>query len=328
MLLDKYSNGKLELKSRLVFPPMGTHTANSDGTVSARTLEHYTKICSGSDIGIAVVEHCYVALSGRAYPNQISLETDAALPGITKLAERIKADGTKAFLQLNHCGSRADVQGTGIQPMSASSDITVSGRISSRSREMTQDDIHEMSCRFAAAAMRVKKAGFDGVEIHAAHSYLMNQFYSPITNHRTDEYGGSRENRLRFLCETVSLTRVAVGEDFPISVRLGACDYMDGGITEDDGVFAAKKLEQLGVDMLSVTGGLCGFIVPQLLQNRAYFEELTRKIKNSVSIPVVCTGGVTEPQVADSILRDGSADLIGVGRAIFKKPAWAKGIEL
>lgn len=328
MLLDKYSNGKLELKSRLVFPPMGTHTANSDGTVSARTLEHYTKICSGSDIGIAVVEHCYVALSGRAYPNQISLETDAALPSITKLAERIKADGTKAFLQLNHCGSRADVQGTGIQPMSASSDITVSGRISSRSREMTQDDIHEMSCRFAAAAMRVKKAGFDGVEIHAAHSYLMNQFYSPITNHRTDEYGGSRENRLRFLCETVSLTRVAVGEDFPISVRLGACDYMDGGITEDDGVFAAKKLEQLGVDVLSVTGGLCGFIVPQLLQNRAYFEELTRKIKNSVSIPVVCTGGVTEPQVADSILRDGSADLIGVGRTVFKNPAWAKGIEL
>lgn len=328
MLLDKYSNGKLELKSRLVFPPMGTHTANSDGTVSARTLEHYTKICSGSDIGLAVVEHCCVALSGRAYHNQISLETDAALPGITKLAERIKADGTKAFLQLNHCGSRADVQGTGIQPMSASSDITVSGRISSRSREMTQDDIHEMSCRFAAAAMRVKKAGFDGVEIHAAHSYLLNQFYSPITNHRTDEYGGSRENRLRFLCETVSLTRAAVGEDFPISVRLGACDYMDGGITVDDGVFAAKKLEQLGVDMLSVTGGLCGFIVPQLLQNRAYFEELTRKIKNSVSIPVVCTGGVTEPQVADSILRDSSADLIGVGRTVFKNPAWAKGIEL
>lgn len=328
MLLDKYSNGKLELKSRLVFPPMGTHTANSDGTVSARTLEHYTKICSGSDIGLAVVEHCYVALSGRAYPNQISLADDSAMAGIACLAGRMKATGTKAFLQINHCGSRADVQGTGIQPMSASSDITVSGRISSRSREMTQDDIHEMSCRFAAAAMRVKKAGFDGVEIHAAHSYLMNQFYSPITNHRTDEYGGSRENRLRFLCETVSLTRAAVGEDFPISVRLGACDYMDGGITEDDGVFAAKKLEQLGVDMLSVTGGLCGFIVPQLLQNRAYFEELTRKIKNSVSIPVVCTGGVTEPQVADSILRDGSADLIGVGRTVFKNPAWAKGIEL
>lgn len=328
MLLDKYSNGRIDLKSRLVFPPIGTHSANDDGTVSARTLEHYTKICSGSDIGLAYVEHCYVALSGRATPNQISLETDAALPGITKLAERIKADGTKAFLQLNHCGSRADVQGTGIQPMSASSDITVSGRISSRSREMTRDDINEMSCKFAAAALRVKKAGFDGVEIHSAHGYLFNQFYSPITNHRTDEYGGSRENRLRFLCETVSLTRAAVGEDFPISVRLGACDYMDGGITEDDGVYAARKLEQLGVDVLSVTGGLCGFIVPQLLQNRAYFEELTRKIKNSVSIPVICTGGITDPKVADGILLDGSADLVGVGRVVYKNSDWAKDIEL
>lgn len=326
MLLDKYSNGRIELKSRLVFPPIGTHSANDDGTVSARTLEHYTKICSGSDIGLAYVEHCYVALSGKAYPNQISLADDSGMAGIACLAGRMKATGTKAFLQLNHCGSLSSEKDIGTQPISASDVLSPNGK--ETPREMTREEIHAISAAFAAAALRVKKAGFDGVEIHSAHGYLFNQFYSPITNHRTDEYGGSRENRLRFLCETVSLTRAAVGEDFPISVRLGACDYMDGGITEDDGVYAARKLEQLGVDVLSVTGGLCGFIVPQLLQNRAYFEELTRKIKNSVSIPVICTGGITDPKVADGILLDGSADLVGVGRVVYKNSDWAKDIEL
>lgn len=326
MLLDKYSNGRIELKSRLVFPPIGTHSANDDGTVSARTLEHYTKICSGSDIGLAYVEHCYVALSGKAYPNQISLADDSGMAGIACLAGRMKATGTKAFLQLNHCGGLSSEKDIGTQPISASDVLSPNGK--ETPREMTREEIHAISAAFAAAALRVKKAGFDGVEIHSAHGYLFNQFYSPITNHRTDEYGGSRENRLRFLCETVSLTRAAVGEDFPISVRLGACDYMDGGITEDDGVYAARKLEQLGVDVLSVTGGLCGFIVPQLLQNRAYFEELTRKIKNSVSIPVICTGGITDPKVADGILLDGSADLVGVGRVVYKNSDWAKDIEL
>lgn len=326
MLLDKYSNGKLSLKSRLVFPPIGTHSACDNGTVSQKTLEHYARICTGSDIGLAVVEHCYVDLSGKAYPNQISLADDSAAEGIACLAERIKSNGAMAFLQLNHCGSLSSEKYIGMQPISAS-DIPAP-RSKETPRAMTRDEIHDISAAFAAAAVRVKKAGFDGVEIHAAHSYLFNQFYSPITNSRTDEYGGSRENRLRFLCETVELTRAAVGESFPISVRLGACDYMDGGIICEDGVYAAKKLEQIGVDMLSVTGGLCQFTVPELMQNRAYFESVTREIKSSVGITVVCTGGVTEQKVADSILRDGSADLIGVGRAVFKNPYWAKNIRL
>lgn len=325
MLIDSFTKQNISLKTRLVFPPIGTHSARDDGTVSEKTQKHYEGICRDSNIGLAYVEHCYVEASGKAYQNQISLADDSVIPGIATLADCMKIDGTKAFLQLNHCGSLSSAKDIGMQPISAS---TVRAPKSKETpREMTKEEIERISGAFAAAALRVKQAGFDGVEIHAAHSYLFNQFYSPITNHRIDEYGGSRENRLRFLCETILQVRKAVGAEFPISVRLGACDYMKGGITPEDGVYAAKKLEKLGVDLLSITGGLCQFTVPELMKKRAYFEELAKAIVSEVKIPVLLTGGITDTKVAEAILRDGSADLIGVGRSILKDADWARQIE-
>lgn len=202
----------------------------------------------------------------------------------------MKANGTKAFLQLNRCGSLS------------------SGAVTDA---------------FAKAAIRVKEAGFDGVEIHTAHPYLLNQFYSPLTNNRTDEYGGSRENRFRFIREVVSAVRETVDADFLISVRLGACAYMDGGLTAEDGVYAAEQLEALGVDIISVTDGLCQFTVKELMEKRAYFEELSSAIKKQ-SVSVILTGGISDADMANSILASGSADLIGVGRAIFKDHCWGK----
>lgn len=322
MLLDKFSIGKLELKSRLVFPPIGTHSACDDGAVSQKTLEHYKRICSGSHIGLAVVEHCYVDISGKAYPNQLSIADDSAVPGLSELAECMKSDGTKAFLQLNHCGSLSSSDVTGTQPMSASN--LTAPKSTEVPRSMTADDIHRISEAFSSAALRAKSAGFDGVEIHAAHSYLLNQFFSPLTNRRSDEYGGSVVNRLRFLSEVLTDVRASVGDGYPISVRLGACDFMAGGISIDDGVFAAGSLEALGADLLSITGGLCQFTVPELMGKRAYFEELSRSIKQAVAIPVVLTGGISDRKVADDLLCSGAADLIGVGRSIFKDPSWAK----
>ena len=325
MLKDTFSNDKLSLKSRLVFPPLGTHSAEDNGEVSDKTIEHYRSICSGSDIGLAVVEHCYVDISGKAYPKQLSVADDSVIPGLARLAECMRESGTTAFLQLNHCGSLSSAEDIGMQPMSAS-DIPAP-KSKETPRAMTTDEIHRITAAFAEAARRVKKAGFDGVEIHAAHSYLLNQFYSPLTNKRSDAYGGSRENRLRFLCEVLTAVRAAIGTDFPISVRLGACDYMAGGITAEGGVFAAQRLAESGADMLSITGGLCQFIVPELMTKRAYFEDLSRAIKQAVSIPVVLTGGITDVKTANDLLTDGAADLIGIGRSIFKKPAWAKGIN-
>lgn len=325
MLIDSFIKQNISLKTHLVFPPIGTHSAGADGSVSEKTRKHYEEICKDSNIGLAYVEHCYVDISGKAYQNQISLADDSVVPGIAALADCMKTGGTKAFLQLNHCGSLSSAKDIGMQPISASP--VRAPKSKETPREMTKEEIERISEAFVAAALRVKQAGFDGVEIHAAHSYLFNQFYSPITNHRTDKYGGSRENRLRFLCETILQVRKAVGVEFPISVRLGACDYMKGGITPEDGIYAAKELEKIGVNLLSITGGLCQFTVPELMKKRAYFEELAQAIVGEVKIPVLLTGGITDAKAAEAILRDGSADLIGVGRAILKDADWARQIE-
>lgn len=220
--------GFINVDEKNYMPIMGFTTVDlgCERGNNAYCIEHYRSICSGSDIGLAVVEHCYVDISGKAYPNQLSVADDSVIPGLARLAECMKESGTKAFLQLNHCGSLSSSKYTGMQPMSASDILAPKSK--ETPRPMTIEEIHCMTAAFAEAAKRVKKAGFDGVEIHAAHSYLLNQFYSPLTNKRSEAYGGSRENRLRFSCEVLTAVRAAVGDDFPISVRLGACDYMTG----------------------------------------------------------------------------------------------------
>jgi 2,4-dienoyl-CoA reductase-like NADH-dependent reductase (Old Yellow Enzyme family) len=169
----------------------------------------------------------------------------------------------------------------------------------------------------------VKEAGFDGVEIHGAHGYLLNQFFSPLTNKRTDEYGGVVFGRIRLHLEVIAAVREAVGEEFPLLLRLGASDYMAGGTRIADSTIAAVEFERVGVDILDVTGGLTGYIRPGH-DEPGYFAELSEAIKGVVSIPVMLTGGVTEPQHAEKLLAEGKADLIGVGRAILRDSEWAQ----
>ena len=180
-----------------------------------------------------------------------------------------------------------------------------------------------MPALFAAAAVRAKAAGYDGVEIHSAHGYFLNQFYSPLTNHRTDTYGGSPENRIRLHLEVIAAVRQAVGPDYPIALRLGGCDYMDGGSTVADAVAACKAFTEAGVDLLDLSGGMCSYTVP----GRAcpgWFRDQSEAVKAAVSVPVILTGGITPAQEAENLLREGAADLIGVGRAILRDHRWAE----
>ena len=178
-----------------------------------------------------------------------------------------------------------------------------------------------IEAQFASAAVRAIEAGYDGVEIHCAHAYLLNQFYSPMINKRTDKYGGSLENRLRFLVETVGAVRQAVGVDVPIAVRLGGADYLPGGSKEEDAVEAAILLEKAGVDFLDISGGMCFFLRPGHLEP-GYFSSMTEKIKAKVSIPVLLTGGIKKVEDAERLLTEGKADMIGVGRALMKDARW------
>lgn len=167
----------------------------------------------------------------------------------------------------------------------------------------------------------MKAAGYDGVEIHSAHGYLLNQFYSPLTNFRTDAYGRSLENRLRFLLETVQKTREAVGADFPIAVRLGGCDYIDGGSTIRDAAQASVALEKAGIDLLDISGGFHIYMRPGH-REPGWFSDMTNKIKKNVTIQVILTGGVRTKEQAEALLTEGKADLIGVGRAMMRNPLW------
>ena len=180
---------------------------------------------------------------------------------------------------------------------------------------------------FKEAARRVKEAGFDGVEIHSAHGYLLNQFFSPLSNKRTDEYGKDIMGRIKIHLEVIKAVREAVGKDFPVLLRLGASDYMEGGSTIEHSKIAAVEFEKAGVDILDISGGFCGFMIPaasEQEQDQGYFSSLTSAIKEVVSMPVILTGGITETSAAERLLSQGKADLIGIGRAIYKDSQWAK----
>lgn len=312
----------LELKNRLVMPPMATSRASQDGQVTQQISDYYHDKSFGGYIGLIIIEHCYVSLEGRAGKGQISIADDSSINGLKELASVIHRNGTKAMAQISHAGAAANSNITGKPVYGASSSpMPKTGVVPV---EMTSVDIQKVICDFTSAAVRAKEAGFDGVEIHSAHGYLLNQFYSPLTNKRVDEYHGqTMDGRLKLHIEIIKSIRKAVGDDYTIAVRLGACDYMDGGSTLEDGAAAAKLLAQAGTDLLDISGGFCGTTNPTS-KRQGYFHESARAVKASVNIPVILTGGITEAEAAEDLLKNGDADLIGVGRAILKDSLWAK----
>ena len=176
---------------------------------------------------------------------------------------------------------------------------------------------------FALAAGRAKEAGFDGVEIHSAHGYLLNQFYSPITNQRTDQYGGSLVNRIRLHIQIIERIRQTVGGDYPLTLRLGVYDGLENGSTMDEAVQACVMFEKAGLDFIDLSGGLNGYLRPGHSE-QGYFQDFSEAVKQQVKMPVLLTGGITEAQAAEALLQAQKADLIGIGRAILKDSKWAE----
>lgn len=316
---------QIQIKNRLVMPPMAT-SASENGAVSQGLLDYYDEKSAGGYIGLIITEHSYVNQQGIAGPGQISISKDSDVEGLKKLVNVIHDNGTKVIAQINHAGSSTKQNVTGMPTISASAVLNqgATGKNGEMPQEMTQEDINRVVRDFASAAKRAKDAGFDGVEIHSAHGYLLDQFYSPLTNKRTDEYKGTTiEGRLRIHQEIITAVREAVGSDYLIALRLGGCDYMDGGSTVEDSIEAAVLLEKAGIDLLDISGGMNGYIIPGQ-KAPGYFSEMTEQIKKKIAIPVILTGGITEIADAEKLLADDQADFIGVGRAIFKDSTWAK----
>jgi 2,4-dienoyl-CoA reductase-like NADH-dependent reductase (Old Yellow Enzyme family) len=321
-LLKPLENCRLKLKNRLVMPPMATSKCGDDGRPSQDIIDYYSEKSLGGYISLIIIEHSFITRLGKASKGQLSSADDNFIDDLSKIADAIHKNGSKTAMQINHAGSIARKEVTD-HTVAPSAVINPRNLNDTMPKELTKEEIEQIVRDFKDAALRVKKAGFDGVEIHSAHGYLLNQFLSPLTNKRTDEYGGSLENRIRIHLEVIKAVRNAVGDEFPILLRLGASDYTEGGTTIEDSMKASRMFEEAGVDIIDISGGMCGYTDPGA-GVQGYFSEITEKIKSTVSIPVILTGGITDAQAAEELLNEGKADLIGVGRVILKDSDWAK----
>ncbi len=315
----------LHLANRIVLPPMATEQADAEGNPGPATAPWYGTLAS-TGVSLVVVEHSTVAPEGRSSPRQISLATDAHTSGHAAIAAAIHAAGALCAAQISHAGSnrREGMPGRCLAPSAVKNPVS-----HLMPEEMSTGDIASVIRAFGAAAGRVREAGYDLVEVHCAHGYLLGEFLSPLTNHRTDAYGGTPAARRRMLLEVIEEVNAAVHGDLPLMVRLGVADnpppfqLYQGGLTLDEGVEAARALDQAGVAILDLSAAMCGSRPPGL-SGEAYFRPFAEAVSAAVHAHVVCTGGITQPQTAEDIIQSGAADLVGVGRAIAADHAWVR----
>lgn len=313
--------GSLTLKNRLVLPPMATEKAAA-GKITPALIAYYREMAQ-SGPALIIQEHCYVAPDGKASPHQIGMDKTADMAALQELTAAVHASGVPFLAQLSHAGSAAHTAVTGCPVVSASAVLNPArsasvGGTPEMPTPLDQQGIDRIRQAFVDAALRAKEAGYDGVEIHSAHGYLLDQFYSPLTNHRTDAYtGATLKGRTRFIREVCEAVRRAVGKDFVVTLRLGAADYMPGGATVEELPRAIALLEGAGLDGFSISGGMCIFFRPGHTEP-GYFAELSRAAKSATKLPVLLTGGITTGEEAETLLENGEADLIGLGRAALK----------
>jgi len=306
----------LKLKNRVAMPPMANDRADERGFITEPLVKHYVERAA-NQVGLMTLEHSYVRLDGRYTVRQTAIDRDEVVPGLAEVAEKVHREGAVIGMQITHAGGRTKSENCGTQPIAPSPLQVPAG--SEIPRQVGLEEIPALVEAFAQAAARVKAAGFDFVEIHGAHGYLLNEFWSPLTNQRKDAYGGSRENRLRLPLEVVEAVRAVVGADFAVFCRFGADDRLPGGNTIQDSCWAAPRLVEAGVDLLDLSGGLCGYLKqgPQ-----GFFVYMAEAIKPVVKVPVLVTGGISDPHFANEVIASGRSDLVGVGRALLKDPAW------
>jgi 2,4-dienoyl-CoA reductase-like NADH-dependent reductase (Old Yellow Enzyme family) len=317
-LFDPLVIGNLTLKNRIVMPPMANDLADAEGRVTDRLIAHYTRRAPG--VGLVIVEHSYVSRDGKLSSRQLGIYDDTLLNGLASLVKSIHASGTPVCIQITHAGRMARSSICGNQPIGPSA--IAAGESYEVPRELEEHEIQGLVRLFGEAAGRARKAGFDAVEVHGAHGYLLNQFTSPLSNRRTDGYGGSFEGRIRFPLEIVEEVRKAVGSDFLVLYRLGASDGEGRGVTISESQTFAQRLVRAGINIVDVSGGLIGD-APDGMTAQGYFLPLAEKIKQAVEAPVIGVGGITDPAFADQAIRQGRVDLVAVGRALLTDPDWA-----
>ncbi len=331
ILLTPARIGSLQIPNRIVMPPMTTRTADEEGYVTDDTMAYYLARARGG-VGLIIVEMAAPEKVGRHRRREIGIHDDRFLSGLTRLVDAIHRAGSKASIQLGHGGghTRADICGeTPIAPSAIPHPVYETTFETIVPEEMTKARIEQTISAHAAAAVRAQKAGFDCVEIHAAHGYLISQFHAPFENRRTDEYGGSLENRARFGLQVLRAVKAA-GHGMPVIYRLSVEDYFAGGLTFAEGKEIAAWAAEAGADALHITAGhyrslpSAQIVLPPMTYPDATFVHLAAGVKKAVRVPVIAVGRLGDPATATAAVAAGQMDFIALGRSLVADPQWVE----
>jgi len=315
----QFNRGPL-LPNRVVVPPMASGTADDLGFVTKETLTHYGQLAQ-SGAGLVIAEYTFVHPSGKSEDNQLGNISEAQVTGLAELKTVMKGHGALAGLQLTHSGGKSSRAMTGGQFMNPSGiPVPVKGEALETPDAMSAEDIRLWKDAFVEASLRAARAGFELIEFHSAHGYGLNQFLSPLTNQRTDLYGGNAENRSRLLRQIIHEVRGLL-PNILLSVRMPGQDFLEGGLTLNETIALARALEDLGVDVLHISSGIGGWRRPAPRVGEGYLVAEAERIQATVDLPVIGVGGIETAQYIDESLRARRFALAAVGRAILKDPA-------
>jgi len=329
-LFEVTSIKSLKLANRFVRSATWTGMATKDGSVTPKLTDLIVSVAKGG-VGLIVAGYAPVLKDGQTVPRQLGFYSDAFLPGLIRMVDAVHAAGGKIVAQIVHGGAHSDPRLTGVQPMAPSAIPAAEGQLAPflGCREMTESDINTVVEGFRLAAVRAKKVGFDGIQLHAAHGYLFSQFLSPFYNKRTDRYGGDVANRARIVVDTYKQVRKEVGNYYPILIKMNVTDFLDDGISADEAFQAASIYAKMGIDSIELSGGsFWGFNVlgdidrtpARMVKDEGYYRVIARRLKANLSVPIILTGGIRSYKTAEQFMRDGTADYIGMCRPLIREP--------
>jgi 2,4-dienoyl-CoA reductase-like NADH-dependent reductase (Old Yellow Enzyme family) len=313
----------MTLSNRFVRSATWEGMAADDGACTPKLIDAMAALAEGG-IGLIITSHAYVSPEGQAGPWQLGVYDDDLVPGLESMAKAVHEKGGKIVMQLAHAGYFSFAKLTGQAPMAPSA---VEAFAKGPRREMTEEDIQNVVRAFGQAAQRAKLAGFDGVQIHSAHGYLLSQFLSPAFNRRNDLYGGDIQNRTRALIEVLGSVRSAVGQDYPVLVKMNCQDFIENGLTLEDALQAGIMLAANGIDAIELSGGVLigGKLSPSRMgikteDKEAYFQQDAIAFKQKIDVPLILVGGNRSYQVAERLINDGVADYLSMSRPFIREP--------
>jgi 2,4-dienoyl-CoA reductase-like NADH-dependent reductase (Old Yellow Enzyme family) len=323
-LFEESAIGGMRLRNRFVRSATWEGMAGEDGSVTDRIMDLYDGLARGG-VGLIITGHAYVCKEGQAVSWQLGIDEDRLLGGLTALVKTVHRNGAKIAVQLAHAGCRAAVDLTGLEAIGPS---VLTGERGQVCRAMADSDFEQVADTFATAARRAERAGFDAVQLHAAHSYLISEFLSPCHNKRDDSYGGPIENRTRFLLEVAARVRDAVSRHLAVLVKINSDDFIDGGFTVDDMLGAAVLLEKAGIDGIELSGG--SPFSPKYMSFRpgpikseadeVYYREAAGRYKQTVDVPLILPGGIRSYNVARGLVEENIADYVSMSRPLICEP--------